>query len=45
MVCGALRPAGEKGGHERVKCIDRMEFDEKGEIKPIRMTREGVGTR
>ena len=28
-----------------VTCIDRMEFDDKGQIKPIRITMEGVGAR
>jgi beta-xylosidase len=39
------RPLGRKGANERVTCIDRMEFDEQGRIKPIRITFEGVGTR
>jgi hypothetical protein len=28
-----------------VTCIDRMEFDEQGFIKPIRITNEGVPAR
>ena len=39
------RPLGKKGANERVTCIDRMEFDEAGKIKPIRITNEGVGAR
>ena len=39
------RPLGKKGANERVTCIDRMEFDEKGMIKPVKMTVEGVGAR
>jgi hypothetical protein len=37
------RPLGERDGNSRVTCIDRMEFDEDGFIKPIRITHEGVG--
>jgi beta-xylosidase len=36
------RPKGKKGANERVVCIDRMEFDERGLIKPVRITVEGV---
>ena len=36
------RPLGETDGNSRVTCIDRMEFDEDGFIKPIRITHEGV---
>lgn len=36
------RPLGKKGANERVTCIDRMYFDEKGHIKPIQITFEGV---
>lgn len=36
------RPLGEKDANHRVTCIDRMEFDEQGLIKPIRITHEGV---
>ena len=36
------RPLGETDGNSRVTCIDRMEFDENGFIKPIRITHEGV---
>ena len=34
-----------KGANERVTCMDRMEFDEKGLIKPIKITVEGVEER
>ena len=36
------RPKGRKGANDRVTCIDKMEFDEKGMIKPVRITEEGV---
>jgi len=36
------RPLGETDGNHRVVCIDRMEFDEKGLIKPVKITFEGV---
>lgn len=36
------RPLGERNPHHRVTCIDRMEFDEQGYIRPVRMTFEGV---
>jgi len=36
------RPLGETNGNHRVTCIDEMFFDEKGLIKPVKMTREGV---
>lgn len=36
------RPLKEKDGNSRVTCIDRMQFDEKGFIRPIVITREGV---
>lgn len=39
------RPLGRKGANERVTCINRMEFDEDGKIKPIRITHQGVGPR
>jgi beta-xylosidase len=39
------RPLGERDGNSRVTCIDRMEFDERGFIKPIRITHEGVPAR
>lgn len=36
------RPLGETDRNARVVCIDRMEFDAEGTIKPIRITFEGV---
>lgn len=36
------RPLGETDGCYRVTCIDKMTFDEKGNINPIKMTFEGV---
>lgn len=36
------RPLGETDGNHRVVCIDRMEFDELGRIKPVKITFEGV---
>ena len=39
------RPLGETDGNSRVTCIDRMEFDADGLIKPIRITHEGVPAR
>ncbi|WP_158222704.1 family 43 glycosylhydrolase [Rhodopirellula sp. MGV] len=36
------RPIGETDGNSRVVCIDPMEFDENGLIKPIKITNEGV---
>jgi beta-xylosidase len=36
------RPLGETNGNHRVTCIDEMEFDEAGRIKPVRITHEGV---
>jgi beta-xylosidase len=36
------RPLGEKDGNHRVTCIDKMEFDENGLIKPVKITFEGV---
>ena len=36
------RPLGETDRNSRVTCIDLMEFDENGFIKPIRITNKGV---
>ena len=36
------RPLGETDGNHRVVCLDRMEFDEQGLIKPVKITFEGV---
>lgn len=39
------RPLSETDGNHRETCIDRMEFDEKGGIKPVKITFEGVPPR
>lgn len=39
------RPLGETDRDHRVVCIDRMEFDERGLIKPVKITFEGVERR
>lgn len=39
------RPLGETNHNHRVVCIDKMEFDEKGFIKPVKITFEGVEKR
>lgn len=36
------RPLGEKGANSRETCIENLYFDEKGFIKPVIITREGV---
>jgi beta-xylosidase len=36
------RPLGETARDHRVTCIEKMEFDENGFIKPIKLTFEGV---
>jgi beta-xylosidase len=36
------RPLTETDGNHRETCIDQMEFDEKGLIKPVQITVEGV---
>ena len=36
------RPLGETKGNHRVTCIDELFFDEKGMIRPVKMTNEGV---
>ena len=36
------RPPGETDGNHRATCIDKMEFDENGLIKPVKITVEGV---
>ncbi|MBX3407773.1 MAG: glycoside hydrolase family 43 protein [Phycisphaeraceae bacterium] len=37
------RPLGQTDRNHRVVCIDRLEFDEQGLIKPVKMTFDGVG--
>lgn len=39
------RPLGETDGNSRATCIDRLEFDDAGHIKPIQITHEGVPPR
>jgi hypothetical protein len=39
------RPKGRKGANDRVVCIDKMEFDEQGLIKPVKITVDGVEPR
>jgi beta-xylosidase len=39
------RPLTEKDGNSRMTCIDKMEFDENGLIKPVVITNEGVKKR
>ncbi|MBT0811412.1 glycoside hydrolase family 43 protein [Litoribacter ruber] len=39
------RPLEETHHNHRVVCIDKMEFDEEGKIKPVRITFEGVPER
>jgi hypothetical protein len=36
------RPLGETDANHRVTCIDYMYFDEKGHIKPVKITHGGV---
>lgn len=36
------RPLGCTDANERQVCIDKMEFDEQGYIKPVKITKEGV---
>lgn len=36
------RPLGETDGNHRVTCIDKMEFDDAGRIRPVKITFEGV---
>jgi len=37
------RPLSETNGNHRVSCIEKMEFDERGYIKPVKLSFEGVG--
>lgn len=36
------RPLGETDGNHRVVCIDKLEFNADGTIKPVKITQEGV---
>ena len=38
-ICYHRRPIPSKSPHHRVVCIDRMEFDANGDIKPVEMTK------
>lgn len=37
------RPLGETDANHRVTCMDRMYFDERGLIQPVKITNDGVG--
>jgi beta-xylosidase len=39
------RPLGETDANHRVTCIDKMYFDARGFIKPVKITHEGVSPR
>ena len=39
------RPLPERNGNARVVCIERLEFDHEGFIKPVKLTFEGVPAR
>ena len=39
------RPLGQTDANHRVTCIDHMEFDANGLIKPVTITKEGVAAR
>ncbi len=39
------RPVGETARDHRVVCIDRLYFDKNGDIKPVKITKEGVKAR
>ena len=39
------RPLGETDANHRVTCIDKMEFDADGLIRPVKITTEGVAER
>lgn len=39
------RPLGETDANHRVVCIDKMYFDSKGLIQPVKITKEGVKAR
>ncbi len=45
VICYHRRPLGEKDGHHRVTCIDRLVFREDGSIAPVVLTHEGVAAR
>jgi GH43 family beta-xylosidase len=39
------RPLGEIDGNHRETCIDRMHFNKKGFIKPVKITFKGINAR
>jgi hypothetical protein len=39
------RPLTETDGNHRVTCIDKMTFDARGFIKPVKITNTGVTAR
>ena len=39
------RPLGETDANHRVVCIDKMEFDANGLIRPVKITKKGVAAR
>jgi beta-xylosidase len=39
------RPLTETNANHRETCIDRMYFDDKGQIQPVKITKEGVAKR
>lgn len=39
------RPLNETGRDSRAVCVDKLEFDKDGKIKPVKMTFEGVGAK
>lgn len=44
-ICYHRRPIDETDGNHRVTCIDRMYFDDNGDILPVVVTKEGVARR
>jgi len=42
FIAHHCRPLGETDRNHRVTCIDRLEFDDDGRIRPVRMTGAGV---
>jgi hypothetical protein len=38
-------PLNDRNGNHRYTCIEKMEFDEQGHIKPVKITLEGVEAR
>lgn len=45
VICYHRRPLGEKDGHHRVTCIDRLVFREDGSIASVVLTHKGVAAR